>query len=89
MMSEEWTIKVLLGMKRNIESLITDAIDRAVPDGIVPDREGYEMSDGGQWFKTTDVWECPESPFRLCMYHIINDRAMDCCVFCGEPYERK
>jgi len=86
-MTEKWTIKTLIDMKRNIDILIDEAVDRAVPDGIVA--EGRELADDAQWFRVNGAWECPDSPFGFCMYHIIHDRAMDDCVFCHEPYERK
>jgi len=35
------------------------------------------------------LWDCPESPFGLCMYHKFKDPMCDCCVFCQEPNERK
>ena len=34
-------------------------------------------------------WECEKSPFGWCTYDITTDPAMDNCIFCGEPYERK
>lgn len=37
----------------------------------------------------TVMWDCPESPFGLCAYHQVDDPAMDNCVFCGQPLERK
>lgn len=38
----------------------------------------YEMSD----------WDC-DSPLGKCVYDTEKDPAMDCCLFCGEPLERK
>lgn len=35
------------------------------------------------------LWDCPDSPFGLCVYHHIEDRAHDDCVFCHDPAERK
>ena len=35
------------------------------------------------------VWDCEESPVMLCVYDSNRDRAMDQCVFCGLPDQRK
>lgn len=45
--------------------------------------------DDAQWFKIKILWDCPDSPFGFCMYNKVHDKAMDSCVFCGNPYERK
>jgi len=45
--------------------------------------------DTAQWFHIGNSWDCPDSPFGLCMYHTINDPAKDDCVFCHHPLERK
>ena len=34
-------------------------------------------------------WQCEDSPVGLCVYDSIEDRAMDQCIFCGWPDERK
>jgi len=34
-------------------------------------------------------WECADSPTDQCVYHDFTDPAHDCCVFCGDPSERK
>ena len=34
-------------------------------------------------------WECPDSPVELCVYDDDNDMCHDCCLFCGDPDERK
>ena len=33
--------------------------------------------------------ECPRSPIDNCVYDTSEDPAMDSCVFCGQPWERK
>ena len=35
------------------------------------------------------VWDCEESPVMLCIYDSNRDPAMDECIFCGEPDQRK
>jgi len=34
-------------------------------------------------------WECSKSPFGWCTYDTDADPAMDNCIYCSEPYERK
>lgn len=34
-------------------------------------------------------WQCNKSPVGKCVYDSIEDPACDCCVFCGQPDERK
>lgn len=34
-------------------------------------------------------WECQTSPTGQCVYNLDKDPAMDNCVFCGDPDERK
>ena len=35
------------------------------------------------------TWNCEESPVMLCVYDSYKDPAMDSCIFCGEPDQRK
>ena len=35
------------------------------------------------------LWNCEESPVMLCIYDSNRDPAMDECIFCGEPDQRK
>lgn len=35
------------------------------------------------------TWDCEKSPVGYCMYHRWEDTAMDGCLYCGEPHERK
>lgn len=34
-------------------------------------------------------WDCPSSPTGQCVYNSREDPALDDCVFCGGPDERK
>ncbi len=34
-------------------------------------------------------WTCPESPILVCFYNEIEDSALDHCLICGNPHERK
>lgn len=38
---------------------------------------------------TLGSWDCDKSPVGLCIYNHLDDPAMDNCIFCGEPHERK
>lgn len=38
---------------------------------------------------TFGSWVCEKSPVEICGYNLKEDGAMDHCVFCGEPDERK
>lgn len=34
-------------------------------------------------------WDCPTSPYGVCVYNHLDDEPHDFCVFCGSPEERK
>jgi hypothetical protein len=40
-------------------------------------------------FDTVGTWECKKSPIGLCYYNNMDDPALDNCLFCHEPHERK
>lgn len=45
-------------------------------------------------FKLMDLemprsWECPKSPTGHCVYHPETDGALDDCIYCHQPEERK
>ena len=56
---------------------------------IFTDTYVSDLYDKAQWFNISTEWDCIASPFGYCMYHKIHDPAMDYCVFCGQPKERK
>ena len=35
------------------------------------------------------TWNCKESPVLLCIYDSYKDPAMDECLYCGQPDQRK
>lgn len=35
------------------------------------------------------IWNCEQSPIKQCVYDIDKDPAMDDCIFCHHPDERK
>ena len=46
-----------------------------------------DLKDG---VKTDDGWYCEASPSLRCDYlHFVDGYNEDCCIYCGEPYERK
>jgi hypothetical protein len=73
--------------RKAIRSLIhfKTIIDMVV-DGVGDDLLGHGNA---QWLVVGSTWDCPESPFGLCAYHHIRDRAHDNCIFCHDPEERK
>ena len=34
-------------------------------------------------------WKCEGSPIGICFYDYIKDPALDNCLICGQPHERK
>ncbi len=53
---------------------------------------GRDFPDRKQWIiYPEDGWACEskKNPFVLCVYDEGKDSALDHCLFCGEPYERK
>jgi len=89
---KEWKKQI-----RDIEDKIIEEANKAMEAedakveyyDMIENKKVPGIYDDAQWFNITDAWECPESPFGYCMYHKIHDPAMDSCVFCHQPYERK
>ena len=74
-------IKILDELKYNLQDLIEELIVKTVQ------KDFPEIG-------STDIhcpffWECEKSPFGWCVYDPVNDPAMDECLYCGDPYERK
>ncbi|MFW6002549.1 MAG: hypothetical protein ACOCQD_04345, partial [archaeon] len=76
-----------------LEDKITEEADKAMAQeglkipsvNIFTGEEYKDLYDDAQWFRVSPAWDCPDSPFGLCMYHIVHDPSQDCCVFCGHP----
>lgn len=52
--------------------------------------DNYVGTCEGQWYTVgSGLWDCGKSPVGVCVYHKIHDPAHDCCIYCGEPEERK
>jgi hypothetical protein len=51
--------------------------------GIFPDAQELFM----RWAE--DGWKCKGSPAGVCVYNVEKDPAMDDCLFCGLPSERR
>jgi hypothetical protein len=61
-----------------LKDKIQEIIEPFIPDGDV------------KWAYTVrTMWECPTSPVGCCVYNHIKDPALDGCIFCHQPYERK
>jgi hypothetical protein len=55
----------------------------SIPDD---DREiGTHPNDYNPLYFHHGDWDCKDSPTKNCMYTV----DFDCCIFCGEPDERK
>lgn len=53
---------------------------------------GRKFPDRKQWIMyPDDGWKCEstQNPFPLCVYDEGEDSALDDCLYCHEPYERK
>lgn len=61
--------------KYRIELEIEEVVKSAIP--------GF-----GMW-NTIGTWDCENSPIGVCVYNHIEDPALDDCLFCGGPDERK
>jgi hypothetical protein len=75
-------MRILLRTMMSIQREAGITISRTL-DGVVPEKYmGYaKLGPSG--------WGCTKSPVLLCVFDSIEDRAMDQCIFCGEPDERK
>ena len=74
--------KIMLMSLTQIQREAGSTISRIL-DGVVPEEHiGYAKLG-------PEGWGCAESPVGLCVYDSIEDRAMDQCIFCGWPDERK
>jgi len=61
---------------------------------IVKSVVSRDFPDRKQWIMyPADGWVCEKfnhgNPFPLCVYDEGEDPALDNCLYCGEPYERK
>ena len=76
-------LKKLIEQKRTEIEEIQFQI-RCLIDGMLPtDDVSFAFVLGDK------LWECPKSPFGLCLYNHYNDKKHDQCVFCRAPEERK
>ena len=41
------------------------------------------------WNIRPGSWECADSPIGVCVYNSYTDPALDGCLICHEPHERK
>ena len=78
----KWDMGAMLQSMARIQREAGSEIHRIL-DAVVPEKYTHICKLG------PSGWECAESPVGLCVYDTIMDRAMDQCIFCGEPEERK
>tara|TARA_R100001244_G_C5113459_1_gene121703 strand:- start:78 stop:326 length:249 start_codon:yes stop_codon:yes gene_type:complete len=72
------SLQSMTRIQREAGSTISRILDGAVPEEYI----GYAKLGPSEW-------GCARSTVGLCVYDSIEDRAMDECIFCGEPEERK
>jgi hypothetical protein len=75
-------MRILLRTMMSIQREAGITISRTL-DGVVPEKYMGSAKLG------PSGWGCAKSPVLLCVFDSIGDRAMDQCIFCGEPDERK
>ena len=79
--------RYLLSLKKTqhqAQNEISEILDRVRGDKFPDDDFLYGVTELG-----FHGWDCEESPFAICAYDTIDDPAMDQCIFCGLPQERK
>ena len=89
--------KVLLSLKNQrdetdrIISSLLDEVIAAHPDSLLYDDSDWpgDFLSGGAIELGDMNWGCEKSPFAMCAYDTIDDRAKDHCIFCGQPHDRK
>lgn len=68
-------IEALRKKKSNLEYEIEELAKSMMPNFSIEHTLGW--------------WDCPVSPIGLCVYNHFEDRALDGCLFCNKPHERK
>jgi len=70
--------------QRRAIHFIESEIDELVKPLLQPIIPNYH-----RLFFTIGHWECKKSPIGTCVYNHMEDSALDNCLICGEPHERK
>ena len=68
--------------------VLDDLFDKAKVEALVFARE-LSAIDITVGMRVGTFWDCPKSPFGLCVYDHYEDGAHDNCLFCHGPEERK
>ena len=77
-MDMKMMLQSMMKIQREAGSTISGILDEVVPEKYMHIcKLGYSG------------WGCAKSTVGLCVYDSIGDRAMDQCIFCGDPDERK
>lgn len=58
-------------------------------DSEIEDIVRTKMPEFNSIWNTVGDWDCEDSPLGVCVYNHIEDPALDDCLFCGGPDERK
>lgn len=71
-----------------------EAALRLINDNLPEDVEELIEQGATVPFKLRDLemprsWDCPKSPTGHCVYHPETDGALDDCIYCHQPDERK
>jgi hypothetical protein len=95
MTMSKWDIRSILelmvSMQRDAGVTIAGILDEAVSYTVgtyhSDETDGHEFAVSPRLGHCT--WGCEESPVMLCVYDSYKDPAMDECLYCGLPDERK
>ena len=74
--------KYIIEARRKLIQKHNTAIFRLVNDALPEEMDT-------DFFTVIGHWDCPDSPFGVCMYDTFEDSAKDDCLFCHQPEERK
>ena len=74
-------VTVVVDEKVIFTDLLSDDIERFIKECDDAIDFTYRVTSWG--------WKCSGSPVGMCMYDLVEDRAKDSCLFCGQPEERK
>jgi hypothetical protein len=77
-----------------IKKILADGYRRSIEaarryEGDLLESVKGQLKDPPMFYKIGVFWDCQKSPFGLCAYHRVTDKAHDRCVFCCQPEERK
>jgi|TARA_R110000787_G_scaffold7481_2_gene25512 hypothetical protein len=83
----KWDVRSILESMVNIQRHAGVTIAGILDEAVFYETDGHEFAVSPRLGHCT--WGCEESPVMLCVYDSYKDPAMDSCIFCGEPDQRK